>query len=156
MAQILHEVEPIDNLDGLRCPLPNPLSVHWSDKTQLLDLFNGLHEPPFRVFPSHYSTTHLNLSSSRMAQTQEMLARFAKFTQAFDGLLKSSGVEPVVLPPRSPNLKAYCEQFVRSIREEVLHQMIIMAEESLRLVLTQYLAHYHAERNHQGPGNQLI
>ena len=91
-----------------------------------------------------------------MAQTQEMLARFAKFTQAFDGLLKSSGVEPVVLPPRSPNLKAYCEQFVRSIREEVLHQMIIMAEESLRLVLTQYLAHYHVERNHQGLRNQLI
>src|ERR671924_368804 len=81
MAQILHEVEPIDNLDGLRCPLPNPLSVHWSDKTQLLDLFNGLHEPPFRVFPSHYSTTHLNLSSSRMAQTQEMLILMANSSE---------------------------------------------------------------------------
>jgi putative transposase len=82
--------------------------------------------------------------------------RDTKFTQVFDGLLKSSGVEPVVLPPRSPNLNAYCERFVRSIREEVLHQMIIMGKESLRGVLTQYLAHDHVERNHQGLRNQLI
>ena len=42
--------------------------------------------------------------------------RDTKFTQAFDGLLKASGVEPVLLPPRSPNLNAYCERFVRSIK----------------------------------------
>jgi putative transposase len=82
--------------------------------------------------------------------------RDTKYTQAFDALLKDSGVEPIVLPPRSPNLNAHCERFVRSIREEVLHHMIIMGEESLRVVLTQYLAHYHAERNHQGLDNQLI
>lgn len=82
--------------------------------------------------------------------------RDGKLVYGFDRVLRTSGVEPVVLPPRSPNLNAYCERFVRSIREEVLHQMIIMGEESLRVVLTQYLAHYHAERNHQGLGNQLI
>jgi transposase InsO family protein len=49
--------------------------------------------------------------------------RDAKFTQAFDGLLEASGVEPVVLPPHSPNLNAYCERFVRSIKEEALDQM---------------------------------
>jgi putative transposase len=42
--------------------------------------------------------------------------RDTKFTQAFDGLLKDSGVEPIVLPPRSPNLNAHCERFVRSIK----------------------------------------
>src|SRR5256714_7105932 len=49
--------------------------------------------------------------------------RDTKFTAAFDGLLKSSGVEPVVLPPRSPNLNAHCERFIRSIKEEALAQM---------------------------------
>jgi putative transposase len=82
--------------------------------------------------------------------------RDTKYTQAFDALLKDSSVEPIVLPPRSPNLNAHSERFVRSIREEVLHHTIIMGEESLRVVLTQYLAHYHAERNHQGLDNQLI
>ena len=48
--------------------------------------------------------------------------RDTKFTQAFDALLKDSGVEPIVLPPRSPNLNAHCERFVRSIKEEALER----------------------------------
>jgi transposase InsO family protein len=82
--------------------------------------------------------------------------RDTKFTQAFDGVLKSSGVEPVVLPPRSPNLNAHCERFVRSIKEEALAQMLILGKRSLFYVVQQYLVHYHAERHHQGLGNELI
>jgi putative transposase len=82
--------------------------------------------------------------------------RDTKFTQAFDGLLKASGVEPVVLPPWSPNLTVHCERFVRSIKEEALKQMIMIGELSLRYVLKHYLAHYHTERNHQGLNNHLI
>jgi transposase InsO family protein len=82
--------------------------------------------------------------------------RDTKFTEAFDQLLRDSGVEPVVLPPRSPNLNAHCERFVRSIKEEVLSRMICMGEASLRYALNQFLSHYHAERNHQGLGNALI
>ena len=82
--------------------------------------------------------------------------RDTKFTQAFDGLLKSSGVEPVILPPRSPNLNAHCERFVRSIKEEALDRMLMLGERSLSYVTEQYLVHYHTERNHQGLGNQLL
>jgi transposase InsO family protein len=82
--------------------------------------------------------------------------RDTKFTDAFDHLLRDSGVEPVILPPRSPNLNAHCERFVRSIKSEALNQMIIMGEASLRHVMREYLAHYHAKRNHQGLDNQLI
>jgi putative transposase len=82
--------------------------------------------------------------------------RDTKFTQAFDGLLKASGVEPVILPPRSPNLNAHCERFVRSIKEESINRMLMLGERSLHYLIQQYLAHYHTERNHQGLGNQLI
>jgi putative transposase len=82
--------------------------------------------------------------------------RDTKFTQAFDQLLRDNGVEPIVLPPRSPNLHAHAERFVRSIKSEALDQMIIMGEASLRPTLKQYLAHSHTERNHQGLDNQLI
>jgi transposase InsO family protein len=82
--------------------------------------------------------------------------RDTKFTQAFDGLLKASGVEPIVLPPRSPNLNAHCERFVRSIKEEALEQMVMLGERTLYYAIQQYLAHYHTERNHQGLDNQLI
>jgi putative transposase len=82
--------------------------------------------------------------------------RDTKFIRAFDGLLKDSGVEAVVLPPRSPNLNAHCERFVRSIKEEALTQMVILGERSLSYAIEQYLVHYHTERNHQGLDNQLI
>ena len=82
--------------------------------------------------------------------------RDSTFTEAFDTMLRDSGVEPVVLPPKSPNLNAHCERFVRSIKEEALGQMMFMGEASLRYALSQYLEHYHAERNHQGLANQLI
>jgi len=54
--------------------------------------------------------------------------RDTKFTQAFDAVLKDSGMEPVLLPPWSPNLNAHCERFVRSIKEEALSQMIMIGE----------------------------
>jgi len=82
--------------------------------------------------------------------------RDTKFTQAFDGLLKASGVEPIGLPPRSPNLNAHCERFVRSIKEEALERMVMLGEAALSYVIHQYLAHYHTARNHQGLANQVI
>jgi putative transposase len=82
--------------------------------------------------------------------------RDTKFTQAFDGLLKTSGVEPLLLPPRSPNLNAHCERFVRSIKEEALDRMLMLGERSLHYAIQQYLIHYHAERNHQGLENRRI
>jgi putative transposase len=56
-------------------------------------------------------------------------------------MLRASGMEPVVLPARSPNLNAHGERFVRSIKEEALNHLIIMGEAAQRFVLTQYLAH---------------
>jgi putative transposase len=82
--------------------------------------------------------------------------RDTKFTRAFGDLLKGSGVEPIVLPARSSNLNAHCERFVRSIKEEALDRMLLLSERSLSYVIQQYLAYYHAERNHQGLGNQRI
>jgi transposase InsO family protein len=82
--------------------------------------------------------------------------RDTTFPPAFDGVLKRSGVESVLLPPRSPNLHAHCERFVRAIKEEALEHMVMRGERALSSVLRQSLAHYHAERNHQGLGNGLI
>ena len=60
------------------------------------------------------------------------------------------------LPPKSPNLNAYAERFVRSIKEESLNRIICIGEASLRRAVREFMAHYHAERNHQGLGNRLI
>jgi transposase InsO family protein len=85
-----------------------------------------------------------------------IIDRDRKYCDAFRALLLNSGIEPPRLPPRSPNLNAWIERFVRSIEEECLRKMIFFGERSLRRAVTQYLAHYHAERNHQGLDNRLI
>jgi transposase InsO family protein len=59
------------------------------------------------------------------------------------------------LPPRSPNLNAYAERWVRSVKEECLAKLILLGEGSLRRALRHYEAHYHEERNHQGKDNVL-
>lgn len=61
-----------------------------------------------------------------------------------------------MLPPRSPNLNAHAERFVRSIKGECLSKIIPIGERHLRHAIEEYAAHYHLERNHQGLGNRLI
>jgi transposase InsO family protein len=85
-----------------------------------------------------------------------IMDRDGKFTPAFQAVLKEAGVEPLLLPPKSPNLNAYAERFVRSIKDECLDRMIFFGERMLRETIHSYLEHYHAERNHQGIDNQLI
>ena len=78
------------------------------------------------------------------------------FTAEFQGILASVGVTPVKLPPQSPNLNAYAERFVRSIKEACLDRLILFGEASLRKAIQEFILHYHGERNHQGKGNQLL
>jgi transposase InsO family protein len=78
------------------------------------------------------------------------------FTADFLHMLADAGVESVKLPARSPNLNAYAERFVRSIKESCLDQMIFFGESSLRKAVQEFVLHYHLERNHQGLGNRLI
>jgi len=78
------------------------------------------------------------------------------YTKDFLAILAGSGIESVKLPPRPPNLNAYAERFVRTIKEGCLEQMIFFGEDSLRSAIREFVAHYHEERNHQGLDNRLI
>ena len=71
-------------------------------------------------------------------------------------ILKSSDIEAVVLPPKSPNLNAHLERFMRSLKSECLDRVIFFGEPSLRRALREFGQHFHHERNHQGLGNRII
>ena len=79
--------------------------------------------------------------------------RDQKFCQKFRETLAAGGVECTPIPARSPNLNAHAERWVRSIKEECLSKLILFGETSLRRVVSEYLRHYHGERNHQGKDN---
>jgi len=82
--------------------------------------------------------------------------RDGKFCPSFRDTLRSAGIQPLSLPARSPNLNAFAERWVRSIKSECLSKLILFGEASLRRAVTQFIEHYHLERLHQGKGNQLL
>jgi putative transposase len=82
--------------------------------------------------------------------------RSTLFTKEFLSILESAGVKSVRLPPRSPNLDAFAERFVRSIKEGCLSGTILIGEGALGRAADQFCEHYHCGRNLQGLGNKII
>jgi len=95
-------------------------------------------------------------SGALHAKRYLIIDRDTKYSQQFRGLVQNSGTKVIRLPPMSPNLNAYAERFVRSIKDECLDRMIFVGQGSLRRAVTEYAEHYHLERNHQGLQNRLI
>jgi len=84
-----------------------------------------------------------------------LLDRDKKFCLSFRAMLRSAGVEPIRLPAMSPNLNAYSERWVLSVKSECLSKLILFGEQSLYNALKQFITHYHEERNHQGLDNVI-
>ena len=82
--------------------------------------------------------------------------RDSKYCPSFRQLVEAENVKCLALPPRSPNLNAYAERWVRSVKEECLSKLILFGERSLKRALHHYELHYHQERNHQGKDNLLL
>jgi transposase InsO family protein len=78
------------------------------------------------------------------------------FTDGFRATLHAAGVKCLKLPPRSPNLNSVAERFVLSIKSECLDKLVPLGERHLRLAVSEFVEHYHLERNHQGLDNRLI
>jgi len=81
--------------------------------------------------------------------------RDIKFPGSFDEIFKSEGFEIIKTPYQAPNVNAYAERMVRSIREECLDRIIIVNEKHLRFVLRQYEQYYNEARPHQGLGQGI-
>jgi len=100
----------------------------------------------------------LKIISARPRYTTQYLIhdRDGKYCPALQQLIEDAGVTRGPLPPQSPNLNAYAERWVRSVKEECLARLILFGEAALRHALTQYVAHVHHERNRQGKANGLL
>ena len=75
--------------------------------------------------------------------------RARQFTGTFDAVLADAGIEAVTIPPRSPRANAYAERFVLTARTEVTDRMLIFGERHLRVVMSEYEAHYNGRRPHR-------
>lgn len=88
--------------------------------------------------------------------THMIIDRDSRFSEDWRATLKSSGIECVRIPPRSPNCNPHAERWVRSVKSEVLSKMIFFGVGSLRRAIAAGVSHYHHRRNHPGRGNTVI
>ncbi len=78
------------------------------------------------------------------------------FTREFCDVLRSAGVRSIKLPAQSPDLNAYAERFVLSIKSECLNKLVLLGERHLRHAVGEFVEHDHLERNHQGLDSRLL
>ena len=124
---------------------------------ELRKLGTGIITNPAEAWMLQIARNACDVDDGVLSEGRKLLIdRDAKYSGDWRAFLKEQGVEVIRLPPKSPNLNAYAERFVRSIKEECLNRMIFIGEASMRRALCEFMAHYHAERNHQGLGNWLI
>ncbi len=117
----------------------------------------GIHHQPYGEWMEQMARNLTDVFDGFLRDARHMIHdRDPLFTHTFGEILRGSRVEPIRLPPRSPNLNAYAERFVRSIKEECLDRVVPLGESHLRLIVQEFVEHYHRERNHQGLDNQLL
>lgn len=79
-----------------------------------------------------------------------------KYTKDFDATLEGEGIEVKRVGPQKPNMNAFAERFVQSIKQECLDHFICFGEDHLRYLCTEYVAFYNNDRPHQGKGNVTL
>ena len=82
--------------------------------------------------------------------------RDSLYTKQFDAIVECSGTKIIRLPICRPEMNAYAESFVKSIKTECIDKMIIVNEDQLRYVIKEYVEHYNHERPHRGLGGKMI
>jgi len=117
----------------------------------------GITKHPTETWMEQMARNAIDEASGYLRQCRYVLHdRDTKFCASFRAILGAGNVKCLALPPRSPNLNAFAERWVRSVKQECLSKLILFGESSLRRTLVEFQAHYHAERNHQGKGNFLL
>ena len=112
---------------------------------------------PHEVFMQQVTRTLTAADDGLLVQHRVLICdRDTKWSAPVRARLEAAEVRVVQTPYRAPNANAYAERFVRSSKQECLTRVIPFGERHLRQTITEYVEHYHRERNHQGLANELI
>jgi transposase InsO family protein len=76
--------------------------------------------------------------------------RGSNFTASFDAVFQAAGTRILRTAVQAPRMNAICECLVGTLRRELLDRVLILGEQHLHAVLTEYQARYITARPHQG------
>ncbi len=82
--------------------------------------------------------------------------RDGKYSVPFDDTLKAAHIDVRKTPVRSPNMAAYIERWIQSIRVECLDRILALGETHFNYLVREYVEHYNTERAHQAVGNRPL
>jgi putative transposase len=82
--------------------------------------------------------------------------RDGKFTAAFDQFFKDRSIQVKPVGPQAPNMNAFVERWIQSLKYEALNHFIVFGQEHFDHIVSEYVAYYHERRPHQGLGNALL
>ena len=76
--------------------------------------------------------------------------------RAFDAIFEAEGITVKKVGPMAPNMNAYAERWVQSLKYECLNHFVVFGERHLNYLITEYLDYYNHLRPHQGVDNQVL
>ncbi|TVR43381.1 MAG: hypothetical protein EA402_09800 [Planctomycetota bacterium] len=76
--------------------------------------------------------------------------------QTLPHILQQAGLKSLPIAVGVPDMNAYAERFIGSLRRECLDHIVALNDSHLRHVMREYIQHYNTERPHQGIGNITI
>ena len=117
----------------------------------------GIHAGPCETQMLQYARNLTDADSGFLKGKRILIHdRDPLYTKKFSATLRAAGVRSLKIPKRSPNLNAYAERFVWSIKHECLNKMILFGETGVRHAIEQYMQHYHLERPHKVLGRRIV
>ena len=78
------------------------------------------------------------------------------YRRNFDETLKKHGIDVHRLEIRAPNTNAFVERFIQTIQQETLDNFLVYGPDHFDYLVSEFLAHYHTERPHQGKDNRPL
>ena len=92
----------------------------------------------------------------QLACTIVMRDRDGKFSESFDQVFKDRSIQVKPVGPQAPNMNAFVERWIQSLKYEALNHFIVFGKEHFDYIVSEYVGYYHECRPHQGIGNELM
>ena len=96
------------------------------------------------------------VGEQRLSCTILMRDRDGAFSKAFDQVFKDRSIQVKPVGPRAPNLNAYIERWIQSLKQEALDHFLVLGMKHFDYIVGEFVAYYHDCRPHQGIGNVLL